>query len=78
MSLFEPTALLPLFLAILVLLGLGVAAMAVGVIFRRPSLRGSCGGPALHTPQGEPISCATCPNRDKPASEHGEHCKHRP
>jgi hypothetical protein len=71
------TSLVPVFLAVLVLLGLGVAAMAVGVIFRRPSLRGSCGGPAIQTPQGEKISCATCPNRDKPLHEHGAHCSKR-
>ena len=57
------TALLPVFLVVLALLGLAVLGMAVGVIFRRPCLRGSCGGPALHTARGETISCATCPNR---------------
>lgn len=45
------------------LLGIGIAAMAVGVIFRRPCLRGSCGGPAVHGPEGEKISCGACPNR---------------
>lgn len=65
-------ALLPVFLVVLVLLGLGVAAMAIGVMFRRPCLRGSCGGPALHTASGEKISCATCPNRGKHA-RHGAH-----
>ena len=39
------TALLPVFLVVLALLGLAVLGMAVGVIFRRPCLRGSCGGP---------------------------------
>lgn len=57
------SGLLPLFLIVLLLVGLGVAAMAVGVMFKRPCLRGSCGGPALHTASGEKISCATCPNR---------------
>jgi hypothetical protein len=46
-----------------VLIGASVAAMAVGVMFKRPCLRGSCGGPALRTQGGEKISCATCPNR---------------
>jgi hypothetical protein len=50
-------------LASLVLIGASVAAMAVGVMFKRPCLRGSCGGPALRTQGGEKISCATCPNR---------------
>jgi hypothetical protein len=40
--------------------------MAVGVIFRRPCLRGACGGPKLLGPDGEPISCASCPNRRAP------------
>ncbi len=68
----ETSALLPMFLVVLVLLGLGVLAMAVGVIFKRPCLRGSCGGPALHTAGGEKISCATCPNRQRQAAETAE------
>ena len=42
--------------------------MAVGVIFKRPCLRGSCGGPEAVGPEGESLSCATCPNRKKNAS----------
>lgn len=53
-----------LFLTLAVFL-LVVLAMAVGVIFRRPCLRGSCGGPEILDASGEPLSCATCPNRDK-------------
>jgi hypothetical protein len=37
--------------------------MAVGVMFRRPCLRGSCGGPEVRDASGERLSCATCPNR---------------
>lgn len=37
--------------------------MAIGVIMRRPCLRGSCGGPEVLSPDGEPLTCATCPNR---------------
>lgn len=59
------SALLPVFLAVLVLLGLGVLAMAVGVIFKRPCLRGSCGGPGVQLPSGQSLSCATCPNRKR-------------
>jgi hypothetical protein len=47
----------------LALMALGVAAMAIGVIFRRPCLRGSCGGPAVVGPDGEKLSCDGCPNR---------------
>jgi len=51
-----------------VLIGAAVLAMAVGVIFRRPCLRGSCGGPAALGPDGEKISCSDCPNRNKKAA----------
>lgn len=56
---------LPIFLLVLLIIGGAVAMMAVGVIFKRPCLRGSCGGPAVQAPGGEKISCATCPNRHK-------------
>lgn len=39
--------------------------MAVGVIFRRPCLRGSCGGPEVLGPDGQPLSCEACPRRHK-------------
>lgn len=45
-----------------------IAAMAIGVIMRRPCLRGSCGGPAIHGRDGVRISCATCPNRRRNAA----------
>jgi hypothetical protein len=61
-------ALLGTFLVAFVLIGLGVAAMAIGVVFRRPCLRGSCGGPGVTSPSGERLSCADCPNRDKRAA----------
>jgi len=51
-----------------VLIGAAVLAMAVGVLFRRPCLRGSCGGPAVIGPDGEKISCSGCPNKDKHAA----------
>jgi len=46
-----------------VLIALAVAAMAIGVMFRRPCLRGSCGGPGVVRPDGETLSCGACPNR---------------
>jgi hypothetical protein len=58
--------LLTVFLLALVLIGAGVLAMAIGVIFRRPCLRGSCGGPQAATAKGERLSCAACPNRRHP------------
>ncbi len=42
-----------------------VLIMSVGVIFNRPCLRGSCGGAQVLDSEGEPLSCSTCPNRDK-------------
>ncbi|MDZ4858661.1 MAG: hypothetical protein SGI88_06730 [Candidatus Hydrogenedentes bacterium] len=44
---------------------IAVAFMAVGVIFSGRCLRGSCGGNPVLGPDGEPLLCATCPNRDK-------------
>ena len=49
----------------LTIFALAMLIMAVGVIFRRPCLRGSCGGPDILGPDGAPLTCATCPNRDK-------------
>ena len=55
--------LLVVLLASVVLVGASVAAMAIGVMFHRPCLRGSCGGSEVRLPSGESLSCATCPNR---------------
>lgn len=57
------------FLLALVLIGGAVAAMAIGVMMRRPCLRGSCGGPAVLGPDGQKLSCSDCPNRDRKASD---------
>lgn len=62
--------LLTVFLLALVLIAGGVLAMAVGVIFRRPCLRGSCGGAATVSVKGEKLSCATCPNRHRESRPH--------
>ena len=56
------------FVLALVLIGGAVAAMAIGVMFKRPCLRGSCGGPAVRGPDGEKLSCSDCPNRNKKAA----------
>jgi len=57
------TALWVVFFAAAVLFGIAVLAMAIGVIFRRPCLRGSCGGEAIRGPDGTPLSCESCPRR---------------
>jgi hypothetical protein len=62
------SAFLPVFLLALAAIGIAVAAMAVGVMFRRPCLRGSCGGSAVLGPDGSKLSCETCPNRGRRAT----------
>lgn len=42
--------------AAVVLVACAVAAMAIGVLFRRPCLKGSCGGAG---------ACPGCPNRPR-------------
>jgi hypothetical protein len=44
-------------------MGIIMMIMAVGVMFSGRCLRGSCGGPDAIGPDGEPLNCATCPNR---------------
>ena len=43
--------------------------MAIGVIFSRRCLRGSCGGPDVVGPDGESLRCVTCPHRDEESAE---------
>ena len=52
-----------LFLLSLTVFAVVMLAMAVGVIFNYPCLRGSCGGPEVVGADGRALSCATCPNR---------------
>ncbi len=55
----------PIFLLAVAIFGSVVAAMAVGVMFKRPCLRGSCGGTPVLGPDGNKLSCETCPNRKR-------------
>ena len=48
-----------------------LAIMAVGVIFSNRALRGSCGGPAILDPDGDPIACGNC-NCRAPEPEHAQ------
>lgn len=52
-----------LILLTIVGIGLIMLAMSVGVLFSGRCLRGSCGGPEVLGPDGEPLSCANCPKR---------------
>ncbi len=54
-----------LLLLTLALFAIVMLAMSVGVLVTGRCLRGSCGGPAILDGDGEPITCATCPNRDR-------------
>jgi hypothetical protein len=53
------------FVLVLGVMAAVMLAMAVGVILKRPCLRGSCGGPETLGPDGESLSCAACPNRQQ-------------
>ncbi len=46
------------------ILGLGMGAMAIGVIVKGQRLRGSCGGPDVLTTDGDPLSCGACPKAE--------------
>lgn len=37
--------------------------MAVGLLFRYPCLRGSCGGPDVRDADGRSLRCDACPRR---------------
>lgn len=37
--------------------------MAVGLLFKYPCLRGSCGGPDVVDGEGRSLRCDTCPRR---------------
>ena len=50
-------------LLVAMIMGGVMAIMAIGVIFGDRCLRGSCGGPDVVGPDGESLSCATCPHR---------------
>ncbi len=51
------------FLLSLSFIAIAMLIMAVGIIFKRPCLRGSCGGPAIFDRDGDPLSCGACPRR---------------
>ena len=52
-----------LFLLTAVVIGFAMLIMAVGVLFKYPCLRGSCGGAELVDDAGESLRCAACPRR---------------
>ena len=52
-----------IFVLVAMIMGGVMAIMAVGLVFGNRCLRGSCGGPDVLGPDGESLSCATCPHR---------------
>ena len=42
-------------------IAVSMLAMAIGVVLKRPCLRGSCGGPEVLDPEGDSLSCEACP-----------------
>jgi hypothetical protein len=50
-------------------IAIAMLAMAVGVIFSNRCLRGSCGGPEVLGPDGKPLTCPTCSNKQKHSVE---------
>jgi hypothetical protein len=52
-----------LILLTIVVMAVAMIGMAVGVLFSNKCLRGSCGGPEVIGPDGESLSCDTCPLR---------------
>lgn len=59
---------------VLVVGGIGIvmAAMAIGVMFKRAPLRGSCGGPQIFDTRGNALTCESCPKRrENPDCEYG-------
>jgi hypothetical protein len=51
------------FLITVLIIGLAMLVMAVGVLFSNRCLRGFCGGDAALGPDGDSLSCETCPMR---------------
>ena len=45
----------------IVIIAILMAGMSIGYILQGRCLRGSCGGPDVIGPDGESLSCATCP-----------------
>ena len=47
-----------------VFFALAMAGLAVGLLFRGKCIRGTCGGEKVIGPDGRPIQCESCPNKD--------------
>lgn len=63
------SSLLPILLLTITVFGIAMLIMAVGLFFKRPCLRGSCGGPGIFDADGDPLTCGTCPRRKELEAE---------
>ena len=52
-----------LFLLTVGVIGGAMLIMAVGLAFKYPCVRGSCGGADVLTADGQPVTCDVCPRR---------------
>lgn len=57
---------IPVILLSIGVMGLVMLAMAVGAIFSRPCLRGSCGGVGTEDGDAQAFDCEACPLRRRP------------
>jgi hypothetical protein len=48
-----------------VAMAVAMLLLGIGVMFRGRCLRGTCGGEGVIGPNGEILTCDTCPNREK-------------
>ena len=58
-----------LFVLSAIVIAIAMLGMSIGVLVSNRCLRGSCGGPDVIGPNGQSLTCATCPNRTGPTEE---------
>jgi hypothetical protein len=61
-----------LFILTLAAIAIVMLIMAVGILFKRKPLRGSCGGSTIWDCDGDEVSCGACPNRKDRAGPSGK------
>ncbi|MFA6239553.1 MAG: hypothetical protein WC655_01415 [Candidatus Hydrogenedentales bacterium] len=64
---------LQIFLLTLAVFGLGIAAMVLGTWLTGHCLRGSCGGEGAVGPNGELLTCGSCPRKKNINHAHAPH-----
>ncbi|MBI4557642.1 MAG: (Na+)-NQR maturation NqrM [Candidatus Hydrogenedentes bacterium] len=60
---------LTIFIITLIVFGIAMLIMAIGVMFSRRCLHGSCGGEGVIGPDGELVTCPDCPRRKEKAAQ---------